>query len=1743
MKKITLLYFYLFTVTLLAAPVNDNCANATTLTINSGLSCSTTSPGVFTAATPSSFPAECSLTAGADIWYQFTAEATSHTVALSNFGGTAQPVVMTLYEGADCNSLTQIYCSLNNVINATGLTVGTTYKLRIYFNLTSPSLTTTFSVCVNTPPPPSNNNQTDCLITTVNYDFELPPPPPGATGPNFVNHNTVQGWRTTASDQMMEFWPSPNYEGVIAYSGSQFIELNANLVSGVYQDYDTPQPTVFSYGFAHRGRQGTDTCQLRAGPPGGPYVTVQTVSTGTSAWSYNTGTYTVPAGQTTTRFIFQSVSSVGGNSVGNFLDAITFTANNGILSQNPFFMGCGDTVADISAAGSGTWVAHSDNPAPAVIADPNANDTTISGFGAQGTYYFDWVTEYCVSTLEIYFTGPNSPTPVVTNVTYCQNEAAVPLEAEVLPEHTLSWITDSGMSSTPPTPDTSTIGTTTYYVIQVADWGCESIAAPLTVTVSPPVDPTTTFTYTTPVCQSEGTGLPNTDPDFTQGGTFSSDTGLVIDGNTGEIDFEASTPGEYTVTYTVSSDVSCATEGSDTFDITIIAAPQVADVTTVQPDCETATGSITINNPLGAEYTYSIDGNNYQPNPVFTSLSAGDYTVYVQNTEGCESVLPSVTINDAPVVPTAPQLTVQQPNCNTTTGTITVTSPVGSNYTYSIDGTNFQSSPIFTDVATGDYTVTVLTDEGCEAVNNATINDAPVVPEVADVTTIQPDCDTATGSITINTPINADYTYSIDAINYQADTSFTGLGSGNYTVYVQSNDGCISELNNVVINAAPVVPTTPQVTLDQPDCDVFTGEITVNAPLGSDYTYSINGTDFQSSPIFTGVNPGNYTLTVESVDGCTATIDIAIDPVPVVPDVADITAVQPDCATPSGTITVNSPLEPGFTYSIDGTTFQSDVNFTGLSAGDYNVYVQNAQGCESVLTNVIIDPAPQIPATPQVNVTNPGCDDTVGAIEVDSPVGAIYTYSIDGVNFQPDPLFENVAPGNYTLTVFNGECEAVTSVTVNNPPLPPAAATVNVAQPECMFPWGTLTVVSPSAPGTTYSIDGVNFQPSGVFTGLPQGSYTVTVKNSFGCTSVSTNYIIGAPPIPATSPILSASDPTCTTHTGDIIVGAPVGAGYTYSIDGVNFQTGTSFTNLSPGLYTVLVQSPDGCLAGTSININPIPEIPAVPDVTIVQPDCASSTGSVTVTSPIASGLTYSADGVNFQQSAVFTGLTPGNHTISVRSYAGCIATRNIVINQGPDIPAQPIVTVTQPTCAVATGTITVQSPVGGGLQYSIDGVNYQAGTAFTGLASGVYTVTAQSTDGCLRTSSPITITIAPDVPAVPDLTINQPDCNSARGSITINSPVGAGYLYSMNNIYYQPGPFYSNLSPGNYTVYVKNSFGCTASVDFTIDDAPPVADSSPITGDSQVCLGETIELSNLIEDGVWSLNNENYATINEDGELTGIATGNVIVSYTVEEAGKCPATVEFSVWVTGPPKPDLRDIFICRDNVTGVYSIGVLDTGLSAADYTFEWMHGTEELPNTGSTLLVVQPGEYSVFITNRTTGCTAEVTATVGVSSAAVATATVGEDFNLSQSVTINVTGGSGIYEYQLDNGDFQDSPVFNGISPGEHTITIRDLNGCNDLVLTVYSLDYPRFFSPNGDGRHDTWNITSLSNQSNAKVYIFDRYGKLITMIKTNGEGWDGTLNGTKLPATDYWFTLNYQSQDGGEKEFKAHFSLLR
>ena len=150
--------------------------------------------------------------------------------------------------------------------------------------------------------------------------------------------------------------------------------------------------------------------------------------------------------------------------------------------------------------------------------------------------------------------------------------------------------------------------------------------------------------------------------------------------------------------------------------------------------------------------------------------------------------------------------------------------------------------------------------------------------------------------------------------------------------------------------------------------------------------------------------------------------------------------------------------------------------------------------------------------------------------------------------------------------------------------------------------------------------------------------------------------------------------------------------------------------------------------------------------------------------------------------------------------------------------------------------------------------------------------------------------------------------------------------------------------------------------------------------------------------------------------------------------------------------------------------------------------------------------------------------------------------ENFSDNQYVTISAEGSGGIYEYQLDDNVYQDSPTFNNVPYGEHIVTVRDKNGCGITQIPILVINYLKYFTPNNDNVNDTWNVIGLETDLTSNVFIYDRYGKLLTQVQPFGNGWDGFYNNERLPATDYWFVVTY-TQDGIPKEFKSHFTLKR
>ncbi|WP_313804802.1 T9SS type B sorting domain-containing protein [Flavobacterium sp.] len=249
-------------------------------------------------------------------------------------------------------------------------------------------------------------------------------------------------------------------------------------------------------------------------------------------------------------------------------------------------------------------------------------------------------------------------------------------------------------------------------------------------------------------------------------------------------------------------------------------------------------------------------------------------------------------------------------------------------------------------------------------------------------------------------------------------------------------------------------------------------------------------------------------------------------------------------------------------------------------------------------------------------------------------------------------------------------------------------------------------------------------------------------------------------------------------------------------------------------------------------------------------------------------------------------------------------------------------------------------------------------------------------------------------------------------------------------------------------------------------------------------------------------------------------------------------------------PEFDLgNDFQLCVNPVTAIGSQIIDATPTVAGSYSYSWTPVNPDVDGSGNESAqfnVTQAGAYSVLVTNSITGCTETDTINVTLSSEPVS-ATVIITTPLFHSGLANIqvitTGGYGTYEYSIDGINWQSEPTFIGLENGSYIVQVRDLAHCGITPSEeFFTVSYPNFFTPNGDGYNDTWKIENLPTHYNAKIYIYDRYGKLVKETSSYGKGWDGTFNGNPLPSTDYWFKVEYTEGDI-TKEFKSHFSLKR
>ncbi len=296
---------------------------------------------------------------------------------------------------------------------------------------------------------------------------------------------------------------------------------------------------------------------------------------------------------------------------------------------------------------------------------------------------------------------------------------------------------------------------------------------------------------------------------------------------------------------------------------------------------------------------------------------------------------------------------------------------------------------------------------------------------------------------------------------YADDTGGEPLAAGTslvdgttYYASIIPDGGCESQ-ERTAVTAYVLTVESPTVAITQPTCVESTGIIEITAPLGAQYQYSIDGENYQSSPVFENVLSELYNVVV-SVDGCNSTaVDVVIDPAPETPAVAEANITSVTCANPVGSIEVTSPIGAQYQYSIDGTNFQDSVIFNDLEEGTYIITVQNTDGCISVTDDIIIDPAPVV-EMPTADAAQTLCgESTIDDLMAEGSNLVWYDADTEG-NVLSDET-ELVNGAIYYVASVDGDCESdrvAVTVTVNVVPAPTGESSQEFTQ----NPGATLTI-------------------------------------------------------------------------------------------------------------------------------------------------------------------------------------------------------------------------------------------------------------------------------------------------------------------------------------------------------------------------------------------------------------------------------------------------------------------------------------------------------------------------------------------------------------------------------------------------------------------------------------------------------------------------------------------------------------
>ncbi|MGO4773831.1 GEVED domain-containing protein, partial [Flavobacterium sp. W22_SRS_FK3] len=871
-----------------------------------------------------------------------------------------------------------------------------------------------------------------------------------------------------------------------------------------------------------------------------------------------------------------------------------------------------------------------------------------------------------------------------------------------------------------------------------------------------------------------------------------------------------------------------------------------------QPTCVIPTGDIEIslsNLPSNSMFRLDILNSsgqiitegNFQNSNKFNNLSIDNIYQVVFKAGNCESKASRVVFNTLPPL-TKPSVTLYSASCDRPYGTITVNDNNPDSYTYTLKkiGTTQSWEGNYTELKNkhldhGEYTLSRSVGSCESPVHNFEVI-VPVIPNKPTITRIDATCDTRYGSILVTGNDANSFSYNLQNLSNPNSAPQQGiskerledfqLSSGSYALSAQ-NESCVSEILNFTI-VVPEIPVAPVVTPADGTCEIRYGTIDIgNAASSLRYTLkNENGNVVASSKTKAQIEAlqlqtGNYTITAYNGSCNSVNTEFTIN-MPPVPQIPEIDIHDTDCDTSWGYITVRGQNTALNKYNLTG----GGLNLTNLSVsqlesyelqpGTYELYALNTENCISPLRAFTINPQPQTPPVPILNITNATCSIDYAKVNYQDGYNAaayrysLYRYSDDGSLIQKwedissnDITNHQFKNGSYTLLAKLNQCFSEEFEFIIRIPEHANITNVRVNNTDCDVRKGSIELLSSNAGSYTYTLVDVtlNSQQENLTKAQVEskefeaGSYQL-IAFTTDCESDPYEFTIDTAPVVPDIPIINTT-PVCGPYANLYIVNFSDDVEYYLNDSPIPYSSLPKPVVLQSEVeYILRAESIDGCSVYSDRFIIPRVTNSAPINVNVTNPTCIEPYGRIQIINDIYDHYVVKIPGgynlytgpAELIESRQFDPTMP-YYTIQGVNSANCLSSSMEFRFADVVFPSKPVLSITQPNCAIATGKIKVTNHAAE-IRYKF--VSKPEGTdTFSGeftkaelesldLISGEYILIAINTQtGC---ESPITtfiINASPSFTPVPTLLVEQGTCATPYGSVKFEEDYNpAAYRY-----------------------------------------------------------------------------------------------------------------------------------------------------------------------------------------------------------------------------------------------------------------------------------------------------------------------------------------------------------------------------